>query len=50
MRGRHVYSTSIKIKILRNKEYRGEPDYIRSNNGPEFTTKKIKKWLDELAS
>lgn len=27
---------------------RGEPDYIRSDNGPEFTSKKVKKWLKEM--
>jgi len=25
---------------------RGEPDYIRSDNGPEFASKAVKKWLD----
>ena len=25
---------------------RGEPDYIRSDNGPEFASKEVKKWLE----
>jgi putative transposase len=28
---------------------RGAPDYIRSDNGPEFTAKKVRKWLSELS-
>ena len=27
---------------------RGVPEYIRSDNGPEFTTKAIRKWLNGL--
>jgi transposase InsO family protein len=25
---------------------RGEPDYIRSDNGPEFACKAVKRWLE----
>jgi transposase InsO family protein len=28
--------------------YRGIPDYIRSDNGPEFTAKAVRKWLKRL--
>jgi transposase InsO family protein len=27
---------------------RGAPDYIRSDNGPEFTAKVVREWLDRL--
>ncbi len=27
---------------------RGTPDYIRSDNGPEFTAKAVRKWLEKL--
>ena len=27
---------------------RGVPDYIRSDNGPEFTAKKVTEWLDRV--
>ena len=28
---------------------RGAPDYIRSDNGSEFTAKKVRKWLSDLS-
>jgi len=28
--------------------FRGIPDYIRSDNGPEFTARSIRKWLNRL--
>ena len=28
--------------------YRGIPEHIRSDNGPEFTAKAIRKWLNRL--
>jgi len=28
--------------------FRGIPDYIRSDNGPEFTAKAVRKWLNRL--
>jgi transposase InsO family protein len=28
--------------------YRGIPDHIRSDNGPEFTAKAVRKWLSSL--
>ena len=28
--------------------FRGIPDYIRSDNGPEFTAKEIRAWLSRL--
>ena len=27
---------------------RGVPDYIRSDNGPEFTAKKVRHWLEKI--
>jgi len=27
---------------------RGVPDHIRSDNGPEFTAKRVRKWLAHL--
>ncbi len=28
--------------------FRGTPGYIRSDNGPEFTAKAVRKWLNDL--
>ncbi len=28
--------------------FRGTPDYIRSDNGPEFTAKTVRRWLNDL--
>ena len=28
--------------------YRGLPEYIRSDNGPEFTASVVRKWLDRM--
>ena len=28
--------------------FRGIPEYIRSDNGPEFTAKAMRKWLNRL--
>jgi transposase InsO family protein len=28
--------------------YRGVPEYIRSDNGPEFTASVVRKWLDRM--
>jgi putative transposase len=28
---------------------RGAPDYVRSENGPEFIAKEIQRWLDRAA-
>ena len=28
---------------------RGRPDYIRSDNGPEFVARKVRRWLDEAS-
>ena len=28
--------------------FRGAPEYVRSDNGPEFTAKAIRRWLNRL--
>ena len=29
---------------------RGAPEYVRSDNGPEFTAKAVRKWLTNMGS
>lgn len=46
--GRRITSNDV-IDVLRYLFLvRGEPEYIRSDNGPEFTAKKVKKWLKDM--
>ena len=46
--GRRISSQDV-IDIMRYLFLvRGEPAYIRSDNGPEFTAKKVKKWLKAM--
>jgi len=40
---RQVIDTLAKLFI-----HRGTPDYIRSDNGPEFTSKAVREWLERL--
>lgn len=40
---RKVIDTLAKLFI-----HRGTPDYIRSDNGPEFTAKAVREWLEKL--
>ncbi len=28
--------------------FRGTPEYVRSDNGPEFTAKAMRRWLNDL--
>jgi putative transposase len=47
--GRRIKADDV-IEVLRYLFLiRGAPGYIRSDNGPEFTAKKVKKWLAEMA-
>ena len=42
---RHFTGTDV-VELLKELfMVRGQPDYIRSDNGPEFTSKAVKKWL-----
>ena len=42
-RGSHVIGALSDIMLLR-----GAPEYIRSDNGPEFISKKLREWLSDI--
>lgn len=45
---RHVSSEDVIDKLFHLFVFRGIPEYIRSDNGPEFTAKAIRGWLSHL--
>jgi len=45
---RHISSQDVIDQLYELFLLRGVPRYIRSDNGPEFTAKKIRDWLTEL--
>ena len=45
---RHISSQDVIDQLYELFLLRGVPKYIRSDNGPEFTAKKIRDWLTEL--
>jgi putative transposase len=48
MAARHIKSQDIIDQLYDLFLFRGVPDHIRSDNGPEFTSRKIRKWLAGL--
>jgi putative transposase len=45
---RHITSQEVIDKLFELFILRGIPEHIRSDNGPEFTAKAIRKWLSRL--
>lgn len=45
---RHISSQDVIDKLFELFIFRTIPDYIRSDNGPEFTAKAIRSWLNRL--
>jgi len=45
---RHISSQDVLDKLFDLFVFRGTPEYIRSDNGPEFTAKAVRDWLNEL--
>jgi putative transposase len=48
MAARHIKSQDVIDQLYDLFLLRGVPDHIRSDNGPEFTSRKIRKWLAGL--
>ena len=45
---RKIKSRNVIDKLFDLFIFRGIPEYIRSDNGPEFTARKVRKWLRQL--
>ena len=45
---RKIKSQDVIEELFKLFIFRGIPDYIRSDNGPEFTAKAVRKWLNRL--
>jgi len=45
---RHITSQDVIDQLFHLFVFRGIPEHIRSDNGPEFTAKAIRKWLNRL--
>ena len=45
---RHISSEDVVDQLFHLFIFRGIPEYLRSDNGPEFTAKVIREWLNRL--
>ena len=45
---RHITSQDVIDQLFQLIIFRGIPEHIRSDNGPEFTAKMVRGWLDRL--
>jgi len=45
---RKLNSQDVLRSLARLFVWHGTPEYIRSDNGPEFTAKRLRRWLDRL--
>ena len=46
--GRHMTSENVLERLAQLFVDRGAPAYLRSDNGPEFIAKKVRKWLSKV--
>ena len=48
--GRRIRSTDVIVVLAELMVTRGVPEHIRSDNGPEFTAKAVREWLERVGS
>jgi len=46
--GRRLNSESVLASLASLMTYRGVPHFIRSDNGPEFTARQVRQWLERI--